>query len=644
MKVLRQALFFKSKQLACYFFAGLLLVLATASQVKARSLEIVKVHIEAYVLPEGDLQVTESRTVDFSGQFTGMYQQIDFFGIDRYTDILVREKNKPYTLVSEFPTTKPGTYSVYAENDDYFTVDWSFDALDERRTFTLEYTAQAAVVAHNDVAELYYKFVGERWRYPAKEVFIRLVLPGQVAEDELRAWGHGPLQGEVMIKGPSEITWQTTDLPPSTFLEGRVVFPLELVPGAAKRSGTEALPLILKEEERWAKEANVLRVIQRLEPWAIIFVLALFSLGLFLRWRQALNRKNAWRGTYYRELPADYPPEVAGYLWHKKNIKPESLSAQILNLARLKQIKIEESPDKKTFQLTKLLAAAPPSSAGSLVLDFIFETVGRYFNPQKEEETPGEEETAPSSVTFEQVQNFAKQEAGQFYTFYNTWTWQVRQAGEEQKFFVKHSFFNVGCLALLLVFILSFTVMFLWGLYLLGLVMMVLPLIFLWVSPRLFYSEYGADQLMKWRAFRKFLLHFSAMDRSALPALAIWEHYMVYAVVLGVAKQVAEQLALVFPRPEADPTFSQTSLFTPGKSPGLIDVRRMALAAHALERTISGARRTAYSSRHTGRSFLSATRSRGAQRRGSFSSGRGSGGGFSSGGGRGSGGGGGGFR
>ena len=60
-------------------------------------------------------------------------------------------------------------------------------------------------------------------------------------------------------------------------------------------------------------------------------------------------------------------------------------------------------------------------------------------------------------------------------------------------------------------------------------------------------SALGADHYAKWRAFRRFLLHFSEMERSTIPALEIWEHYLVYAVELGVAKQVMEQL-MVYPQ------------------------------------------------------------------------------------------------
>jgi uncharacterized membrane protein len=40
------------------------------------------------------------------------------------------------------------------------------------------------------------------------------------------------------------------------------------------------------------------------------------------------------------------------------------------------------------------------------------------------------------------------------------------------------------------------------------------------------------------------------MQRYEIPSLVIWEHYLVFAVTLGVAKEVIRQLELIFPNLE----------------------------------------------------------------------------------------------
>lgn len=67
--------------------------------------------------------------------------------------------------------------------------------------------------------------------------------------------------------------------------------------------------------------------------------------------------------------------------------------------------------------------------------------------------------------------------------------------------------------------------------------------------------------MRKWQAFRRFLTNFSSLDQATVPSLIVWEHYLVYAITLGVAKEVIKQLPIVFPELRDDPsTFARTWL------------------------------------------------------------------------------------
>ena len=49
-----------------------------------------------------------------------------------------------------------------------------------------------------------------------------------------------------------------------------------------------------------------------------------------------------------------------------------------------------------------------------------------------------------------------------------------------------------------------------------------------------------------WQSFKNFLKDFSRLDKAEIPSIILWEHYLVYAVSLGVAKEVIKQLPIVF--------------------------------------------------------------------------------------------------
>lgn len=617
------------------------LLIMPVSTVEARSLEIVQVNIDAEVLPNGDLKVVENRTIDFKGQFRGADQKIYFKNIPIYSGVTVREGDNHYSLVNQFPTVDPGTYSIRVYGEEYFVIDWSFDAYDEKRTFTVEYIARDAVAAHADVAELYYQFIGDEWEFSSLSVLVNLVLPAGAAESDVLAWGHGPHHGSVSIDSPRRVTWAVSPLPARTFLEGRVVFPLDLVPEATRLTGEEALGAILSEEKRWAMQANLSRYARKYQVVCSILIFLSVGLITFNKRRQALNLKNAYKGDYYRDLPGEYPPAVAGYLWNRKQLHANYLTAQILDLARRRHLRIEEisngaaggkSAIVEDYQLVELAGDRELTSHDLQVTEFIFGKVYDYFADNK-----NDQKSMQKTVDFRQIQDYAEKNPRDFHSFYNSWSNAAGKLGEKEKFFKDYKFWGHGCLPHILTLALSIVSVVWWRLYFLASALLTTPFIIYFASPKIYYTEYGAEQISKWRAFRRFLLHFSQMERSTVPSLIIWEHYLVYAVVLGVAREVIDQLALVFPRLDQDPTFHQTSWSAINAVHATSILGSMNMMTQSLDKTINQANQTAISA------IISSSGS-GSSSSGGFSSGSGFGGGFSSGGGGGAGGGGGSFR
>jgi len=55
------------------------------------------------------------------------------------------------------------------------------------------------------------------------------------------------------------------------------------------------------------------------------------------------------------------------------------------------------------------------------------------------------------------------------------------------------------------------------------------------------------ERLARWGAFRRYLTDFSTFQDAPTAAITIWEHYLVYAVALGVADEVEEQVRALVP-------------------------------------------------------------------------------------------------
>lgn len=505
-----------------------------------RSYYFPRVLIEAEVHPDGSMTVVEERTFSFKGRYRGAWQYIYLKVNASIKDVQVSEQGEAYR--QEAPGTQdiPGIFYV-EERPDRIYIDWSFEAFNEERTFTISYTVENAVLVHQDVAELNYQFIGGESEVRTDRARVVLTLPEGAAAEGLRAWGHGPLHGEVSIEGPNRVVWDIEGLPPRTFLEGRVAFPKQLVPQCTNLSGKEGLPGILAQEEEWADRANRQRLLDRVNVWAGFGILAAAIVFYLLLRRKALNHPQAFRGDYYRELPGDYSPAEAGYFFRMGRTAPEDITATMLDLARRGHLRLEEYQEEKglVFKRSHTDYRAYPEEGRdqlapheSALYNFIFKEVARQ---------------GGEGVAFSEIEGYAKRSRVSTAIFYKRWGDEIKALVEKLGLFgptiwsgiiISLALIVVGFILIMKEFmaITGFVIIFT------GFLLLILMAMLKNLTPT------GADHYAKWKAFKRFLLHFSELDRSTIPALEIWEHYLVYAVALGVAKQVMKQLEVVYPQ------------------------------------------------------------------------------------------------
>lgn len=514
----------------------------TPSSHASRTYSFPSVEIKASVLEDGSMRVVEQRTVNFQGTFSGMYQWIPKTGGIQIQGVVVEEDGVPYQFNPGSTYGPAGTYYIVEEADRLY-VDWSFKAQDQTRTFILRYVVVDAVQVHNDVAELYYKFVGDEWEVPADRAVVHLTLPLGAQPKDVKAWGHGPLHGEVSIKDPGNVLWKVSPLPAKTFLEGRVVFPPALVPSALNVTGQDALEAILREEDTWAAQANRLRYLAQLEWLLALLVLLGAVIGVYLFWRKyGREHRPSFQGDYYRELPGEYTPAELGVLWRFGRTAAEDLTATILDLARKGWVRIEEYEAEARgflrrratvdYRLKRTDKSDPLLAHEESLLTFLFDKVGNN----------------GSSVSFDDIEAYSRSNRTGFTRFWMGWKGLVADQARSREFFDprvktgKTLEIIVGVAILFAGFaILPWQVMAASIAFFVTGAAFIVAAIFL--RRR---SVKGAEDFVRWRAFRRFLLHFSEMERHEIPSLVVWEHFLVYAVTLGVAREVIKQLPLVF--------------------------------------------------------------------------------------------------
>jgi len=609
---------------------GWFLVLAfmTTPALADRSLTMDQIIVDAQVLPDASMQVTERITVDFSGQWNGFFVKIPQ-GDTPITEVQVSENGQPYEFNPGTEYGPPGTFLTKYEGGDIL-IDWSINASNQVRTFDVSYRVVNAVKIHPDVAELYRKFIGEANGNKISYVQVNLTLPPGAEQfkqgEDIRIWGHGPLNGEIQFAGPNAVVMKVSDLPSATFMEGRVVMPVSLFTGAPAEAhaAQPALAQILTEEQNWADQANKERMMARAEMGVGAGLVLAALVTVFMLWRR-YGRKHptVFDGDYYRDLPADYSPAELSVLWNFKTMNANDITATIMDLARRKFLFLEEDTVQKrkllgskevtTFRLSFLPAPEPAS------LRKPEEAVLRPHEAELIDYLKNDIGGGKDYIYLTDIEEYAKKHGKEFHAWWSGWTSDIIAKCEKYNFFDSQGNMTVftvlaGVALFALGFVLAARIGTIgWAMIIAGIIIFAVPFLF---KRR---SVSGQEDYVRWAAFKRFLEHFSEMQRHEIPSLIIWEHYLVFAVTLGVAKEVIKQLEVVFPNmQEGDYRFGQGWMMYGTYHTGM----------HALTNSFDG----------IGESFENALKS--AEKAVSkSSSGSGGGGGFSIGGGGGGGGG-----
>ena len=346
--------------------AGLCLVGPAA----AKSYSIDDVRIVAAVKPNGDLLVGERRTFSFEGSFHFVYWDIStqgsggikVLGVDGPNGALERSGG----AVQEGYTVVPRGESVRVK---------AFWPMSTSDTFTLRYRALDAARRYEDTGELYWQFVGDGWGAPTRKADILVSLPGDVKKAQVRAWGHGPLNGSVKIRLDGSVFYSVREVPPRTFVEGRILFPaaaLSRVPVIH----TDRLAAALAAEKHWADEANALRrrVIAEREAatrgqsrWRGVGVIApalLVLLLLLVTLSKGLGYRLGGRGETSMDIPDESSPALVAMLWEPREFVRTAVPATLLDLVQRGVLALEPVPpaSQATIRRSPATASASPGS------------------------------------------------------------------------------------------------------------------------------------------------------------------------------------------------------------------------------------------------------------------------------------------
>lgn len=580
--------------------------------------EIESLDIVANIERDGSLEV-EERVIYDIGKINGILYNIDALGYGKFTDLQIfYEDDGEFKQARNNTAPSEGNFTVSVD-DGLYKIKLYAPSQNERKEFIFRYNLTRGVTVYRDIAQLNRKMVGKDWQNSIGNISVTVNLPENVKKDDIYAFGHGPLTGNIEILDGKSVRYTLNDYRPGEFLEVNLLFPKNILTSfnPLLMKNKSALKEILDMEGKLAKEANDARkrAIIGFYLGRVVLVLAVawwlfLVVFIYLKNSKRYKVENEY-GEYFRELPDDYSPSIAGTLV-SRNLYPSGreLFAMLLDLVRKGHLKLEEG--EKTTTLILQESGKPLSEEEKFILNWYIRELG-----------DGEK------IVLESVEASIKGRGGakEFNRNYERWRTIVYsdmleknlKMDKRDKFstslgiFTGIAYFIGG--GMLVVYFQSelFILMILLGFIL-------LPYTF----SRKRASLEKEKAISRWEAFKKFLVDYSNLEEAKLASIELWEHYFVYAVALGVAEKVAKGYSKIMSKKGEESTIIGGRGY---RNNSLINMYLYSHAFRSMERNTSFVAQRAMKS--VARSSRSSARGRG----GGFSGGSSGGGGGRSGGG-----------
>lgn len=580
--------------------------------------EIERLDIVANIERDGSLEV-EERVIYDIGKINGILYNIDALGYGKFTDLQIfYEDDGEFKQARNNTAPSEGNFTVSVD-DGLYKIKLYAPSQNERKEFIFRYNLTRGVTVYRDIAQLNRKMVGKEWQNSIGNISVTVNLPENVKKDGIYAFGHGPLTGNIEILDGKSVRYTLNDYRPGEFLEVNLLFPKNILTSfnPLLMKNKSALKEILDMEGKLAKEANDARkrAIIGFYLGRVVLVLAVawwlfLVVFIYLKNSKRYKVENEY-GEYFRELPDDYSPSIAGTLV-SRNLYPSGreLFAMLLDLVRKGHLKLEEG--EKTTTLILQESGKPLSEEEKFILNWYIRELG-----------DGEK------IILESVEASIKGRGGakEFNRNYERWRTIVYsdmleknlKMDKRDKFstslgiFTGIAYFIGG--GMLVVYFQSelFILMILLGFIL-------LPYTF----SRKRASLEKEKAISRWEAFKKFLVDYSNLEEAKLASIELWEHYFVYAVALGVAEKVAKGYSKIMSKK------GEESTIIGGRGYRNNSLMNMYLYSHAFR---SMERNTSFVAQRAMESVARSSRSSARGRGGGFSGGSSGGGGGRSGGG-----------
>lgn len=409
-----------------------------------------------------------------------------------------------------------------------------------KTAFLFKYVLKDVAISHADCVEYYWNFFSNSFRDNINDLKIRINYPTKMNEEDFHWWFHGNLAGTSKIVNVSDN--YTTVIASLDYLSAyspvdfRTLAPKEGFKTSTfrKMNNEEVKSDIINHEDDIVRQD--LETIKRnkilfytFETLSVIYIISLIIIWIYVYKKFDKERTPKFQHKYNRDFIDDYNVEVVDFLMNNQ-ITPNAMSASILNMIYKKNIETEKDPSDDKNYIFTLKTRDNLNDTENILVDFLFEKVGR-----------------DNTFTTKELKRYASstKTCDIFMNSYTKWKNKVMEDGKNQGFYdTLEGKFTYGAVMLIIALLIYVAGVCLFHVNFL-LIHLLLPASFIFIIYLGFIkrkSEKGIEHYAMWKAFKNFLNDFGAFSTKELPEVILWERYLVYATVFGLAKKVQKDM------------------------------------------------------------------------------------------------------
>jgi uncharacterized membrane protein YgcG len=319
-----------------------LMFLIAPTAVSAFNLTIPHAEIDAYLQEDGSVEVEESFTYEFDGDFNGVIRALN------YTDYTAIENVEAYENGQklEIETVDEYVHRIHRPGeDDTFTVD-------------MTYTIENGVELYEDRGEFYWAFFDSSNETAYESMQIRVHPPG--VSENAEAIGYGEAENTEEVTEDGYVLFDLGYVDDGENGDIRAAFDAALFTGVSRTSEGSAAEQI--QQEKQDREESAAAFAERQDTYSAYgpFALSAFALLIFLiiftDWKKYRHLKQeAYSDTLTPGAPDLQMSLPATMYYMRPAVSPELLTASLLDLVRQGKVVQEENESFRLVTRKNLL-------------------------------------------------------------------------------------------------------------------------------------------------------------------------------------------------------------------------------------------------------------------------------------------------